>query len=117
MYILIFKYIGYPIYDMKAEKRSEHYCCDMRGFLSFLILFLLSKKEMNGQEIARELEKRKGEKPSPGTIYPALKALREDGLIKEKKEGKTINYLLTDEGKKVLKISKKRFCRAFIDLF
>ena len=67
--------------------KDEDDCyCDMRGMLSFLILFLLSKKEMNGQELAEELEKRKGEKPSPGTIYPALKNLREAGLIKENKD-------------------------------
>jgi DNA-binding PadR family transcriptional regulator len=33
------------------------------------------------QEIADEIAKRKGEKPSPGTIYPALKNLREMGFI------------------------------------
>ena len=91
-------------------------CCDMRGMLSFLILFLVSHKAMNGQEIARELEKRKGEKPSPGTIYPALKNLKEMGLIKEKKEGKTISYTLTESGKKELKIAKAKFEKAFEDL-
>ena len=96
---------------------KEPYCCDMRGMLSFLILFLLSKKSMNGQEIAKELEKRRGEKPSPGTIYPALKHLNKNKLIKEKKEGKTIAYTLTDEGKQSLKIAKERFCRTFVDLF
>lgn len=96
---------------------KEPYCCDMRGMLSFLILFLLSKKSMNGQEIAEELKKRKGEKPSPGTIYPALKNLKEQKLIKEDKEGKNINYTLTEEGKNVLKKAKKRFCRIFADLF
>jgi len=44
----------------------------MRGFLGFLILFLLSKKSLHGQEIADEITKRKGDKPSPGTIYPSL---------------------------------------------
>src|SRR3989344_3173659 len=96
---------------------KEPYCCDMRGMLSFLILFLLSKKTMNGQEIAQELEKRRGEKPSPGTIYPALKTLREQGLIQEKKEGKAINYSLTAKGKDSLKIAKERFCRTFMDVF
>lgn len=91
--------------------------CDMRGFLSFLILFLLSKKEMHGQEIALELEKRKGCKPSPGTIYPALKQLKENSLIKEKKEGKIITYSLTQEGKKELENAKIQFCRAFSDVF
>lgn len=96
---------------------SNRPCCDMRGFLSFLILFLLSKKSMNGQEISRELERRKGDKPSPGTIYPALKSLKDHSLIKEQKDGKTIVYTLTDEGKKVLKISKQQFIRTFTDIF
>jgi len=51
-------------------------CCDMKGYLSYLILWILSKEKMNGSEIARELEKRRGTKPSPGTIYPALKELK-----------------------------------------
>ena len=68
---------------------------------------------MNGQELAEELEKRKGEKPSPGTIYPALKNLREAGLIKENKEGKSISYTLTDEGKAQLKIAKAQFVKIF----
>ncbi len=97
--------------------RDNSYCCDMRGMLSFLILFLLSKKQMHGQEIAGELEKRKGVRPSPGTIYPALSSLKGVGLIKEKKVGKTITYSLTDKGKKSLKVAKQRFCRAFVDVF
>ena len=72
---------------------------------------------MHGQEIAAELEKRKGCKPSPGTIYPALKALKEDGLIKEKKVGKIINYSLTVRGEKVLRIAKQRFCRIFLGVY
>lgn len=92
----------------------KDYCCDMRGMLSFLILFLLSKKPMHGQEIADELGKRKGEKPSPGTIYPALRMLNKEGLIKEKKTGKTITYGLTPVGRRVLEIAKKRFVRIFI---
>lgn len=90
----------------------------MRGMLSFLILFLLSKKEMHGQEIALELEKRKGDRPSPGTIYPALKTLRENSLINEKRKerGKVIIYSISAQGKKVLKIAKQKFCRAFLDI-
>lgn len=91
-------------------------CCDMRGLLSFLILFLLSKKPMHGQELASELEKRKGIRPSPGTIYPALKSLKQVGFIKEKKEGKLIVYTLTLQGEKALKVAKQRFCTMFLDV-
>ncbi len=101
---------------MGKGKENVEYCCDMRGFLSFLILFLLSKKPMHGQEVADEMEKRKGERPSPGTIYPALKALKEMGIIHEEKVGKTIVYSLTDEGKKAFKVAKQRFVRTFVDI-
>ena len=92
-------------------------CCDMRGFLGFLILFLLSKKPMHGQEIAEEIAKRKGEKPSPGTIYPALKGLREAEFLSEHKEGKIITYSLTPRGKKALSIAKRKFTKTFLGVF
>src|SRR3989344_228944 len=98
------------------RKVKDYYCCDMRGMLSFLILFILSKKDMNGQEIAKELEKRKGDKPSPGTIYPALKKLNEEGLIEEKREGKSISYKLTGAGKESFKDAKIIFCKTFADV-
>ena len=88
----------------------------MRGFLSFLILFLLSKDELNGQQISDELEKRKGCRPSPGTIYPALKSLKKDGFIKETASEKTIKYTLTPSGKKALEDAKSQFCRTFMDI-
>lgn len=110
----IFKCIGCPILNMRGK--GHHYCCDMRGLLSFLILHLLSKRPMHGQELAEEIGRRKGVKPGPGTIYPALKGLREHGLIKEEKEGKAITYSLTKTGKEHLRESKMRFCRTFEDV-
>ncbi len=92
-------------------------CCDMRGMLGFLILFLLSKKPMHGKEIADEMVKRKGEKPSPGTLYPAIKNLREAGFLDEQKEGKTITYSLTPSGKKALTVAKRKFCKIFLGDF
>ncbi len=97
--------------------KAASVCCDMRGMLSFLILFLLSKKHMHGQEIADELEKRKGERPSCGTIYPALKTLREQGFIHEEKDGNKVVYSLTKEGERSLKEAKTRFCKTFTDVF
>lgn len=97
--------------------KGHGHCCDMRGMLSFLILFILSGKPMHGQEIADELERRKGERPSPGTIYPALKALKEAGLIKENREGKNIVYSLTREGSEGLEAAKSHFCKVFVGVF
>ena len=104
------------MYHMRGNEGDD--CCDMRGMLGFLILFLLSKKPMHGQELAHEIAKRKGEKkPSPGTIYPALKGLREMGFIIEEKEGKTIVYTLTEKGENALKMAKRKFIKTFVDIF
>ncbi len=88
-------------------------CCDMKGFLSYLVLWNLSKKKMTGAELAKELEKRKGTKPSPGTIYPALKELKEKGFIKADKKKV---YSLTKKGQKELEDACKFFCKMFYDM-
>ena len=95
------------------NKFDDNECCDMRGLLGFLILFLLSKKSMHGQEIANEIAKRKGEKPSPGTIYSALRSLKDSGFLDEQKTGKIIIYNLTKKGKKALETAKKKFSKTF----
>lgn len=86
--------------------------CDMKGYLTFLILWTLKKSRMNGAEISREFEKRRGTKPSPGTIYPALKELRKNGLVIVD-DNKT--YALTESGKLELKSACKFFCKIFYD--
>ncbi|MGI0135347.1 MAG: PadR family transcriptional regulator [Candidatus Micrarchaeaceae archaeon] len=90
--------------------------CDMRGMLSFQILWLLSKKGMNGEEIAKEIEKRRGEKPKAGTLYPALGGMSERGLIKGSKKGRDVNYSITPLGRTVVKRSTIYFVRAFGDI-
>jgi len=69
---------------------------------------------MHGQEIASELAKRRGDKPSPGTIYPALKSLKDLGFLDEEKEGKIITYALSPKGEKAFEIAKKKFTRTFL---
>ena len=93
------------------------YGCDMRGMLSFQILWLLSKKSMHGEELAVEMEKRRGEKPKAGTIYPALKDLKEKKLINGQKKGKIIIYSITSEGTRAVKHARAYFLRCFNDIF
>ncbi len=85
----------------------------MKGYLSYLILWVVSKGSMSGAEIARELERRRGKKPSPGTIYPALKELKANGLISLDKNRK---YSLTKKGEKELKSACSLFCKMFYDM-
>jgi len=91
-------------------------CCDMRGFLTFQILWELSKEEMNGQQIAEKIGKRRGTDPTPGTIYPALNQLKKDKLIKGRNEGREIIYKLTPAGKKGLADASRYFFQLFGDI-
>jgi len=91
-------------------------CCDMRGLLTFQILWELDKEEMNGQQIAEKIATRRGTKPTPGTIYPALKELKEGGFIKGRREGRQIIYHLTPKGKEGLADASKYFLQAFGDI-
>ncbi len=92
-------------------------CCDMRGMLSFYILWLLSKRPMNGQEISEELGRRRGTKPTPGTIYPALKELRIKGMVGMERKGRTTIYTLSEEGREELDRACRYFCSAFGEIF
>lgn len=92
-------------------------CCEMKGFLSFIVLKLISKGNMSGDEIREELKSRRGSKPSPGTIYPVLKSLSQSGFIEEvKSPGKAKKYRLTKKGKKEIAAATKKFCEIFYDM-
>jgi DNA-binding PadR family transcriptional regulator len=91
--------------------------CEMRGYLQFLILWFLGRNHMSGSQMAAEIERRKGSKPSPGTIYPVLKNLKKKGLIKEVRHSKNNKvYALTSDGRRELNESCIFFCRTFYDL-
>jgi len=96
---------------------DEEEACDMRGLLSFMILWLLSKRPMYGQELATEIGKRRGDKPNPGTIYPALKDLASRGMIKAHAEGHNNVYELTERGRVGLQGALEYFRRAFGEIF
>ena len=91
--------------------RNGH--CKMKGFLSFLILWLINKKDMTGSEVTEELEKRKGNRPSPGTIYPVLKELKERGLLSIDKNKQ---YSITIQGKNELNQHLRSFFNTFCDI-
>ena len=86
----------------------------LKGFLSFLILWSIHKGCKTGVEIMEEFERRKGYRPSPGTIYPVLKKMKEeDGLLNANEDKQ---YSLTKEGKKELKLLTKKFVNVFSDI-
>jgi DNA-binding PadR family transcriptional regulator len=90
---------------------------DMRGYLSFMMLWLLSRQSMSGSALAEELAKRRGVRPNPGTIYPALKVLRVRRAVTIRVEGRQKIYTLTPYGKKELDRNVQQFCKMFYDVF
>ena len=89
----------------------------MKGFLTFMMLRLIGRKNLSGEEIREEIKKRKGTRPSPGTVYPVLKSLSKSGFIEEiKHKGKTKRYKITKKGKKELNEATKKFCMLFYDM-
>lgn len=72
-----------------------------RGDVRAGILSLLGEGPMHGYQIIREIEKRSNGawKPSPGSVYPTLQLLADEGLIvAEESEGRK-TYSLTDSGR------------------
>jgi DNA-binding PadR family transcriptional regulator len=72
--------------------------------MKYVILKLLRDKPRHGYEIMKELEDRMHGcySPSPGTVYPTLQWLEDEGLVAARDvEGKKV-YELTDAGRAFL---------------
>lgn len=81
-----------------------------KGFIRYHVLEVLSEKSMSGSELMEQIEKHTGGfwKPSPGSIYPLLAWLQENGYIKElPTENGLKRYELTESGKILLDEQKK----------
>ena len=75
-----------------------------KGLLRFYVFKLLKDKPMSGSEIMEEIEEQTGGrwKPSPGSVYPLLTWLRENGYAEELPREVTgiKRYMLTEKGAK-----------------
>lgn len=72
-----------------------------RGNVRAAMLALLAERPMHGYEMITELETRTGGiwRPSPGSVYPTLQLLEDEGLItSEESEGRK-RFALTDAGR------------------
>ena len=72
-----------------------------RGDVRAAALALLAEEPRNGYQIIQEIGERSGGvwRPSPGSVYPALQQLEDEGLVQaETPEGGRRRYTLTAEG-------------------
>jgi DNA-binding PadR family transcriptional regulator len=65
------------------------------------ILALLRDRPMHGYEMIQEIAERSGGawKPSPGSVYPTLQLLEDEGLITSETEGGKKLFSLTEAGR------------------
>ncbi|MEV7689261.1 PadR family transcriptional regulator [Streptomyces bungoensis] len=72
-----------------------------RGDVRASILALLKERPMHGYEMIQEIAERSGGawKPSPGSVYPTLQLLEDEGLIASESEGGKKLFALTDTGR------------------
>ena len=74
------------------------------GDMKYVILKLLKEKPMHGYEVMKALEEQTHGcyRPSPGSVYPTLQWLEDEGLVKaQEAEGKKV-YEITDQGRAFL---------------
>jgi DNA-binding PadR family transcriptional regulator len=72
-----------------------------RGDVRAAVIALLTERPMHGYEIIQELSERTGGlwKPSPGSVYPTLQLLEDEGLVAAEEDGGKRRYSLTDTGR------------------
>ncbi len=71
-----------------------------RGDVRASLLALLRERPMHGYEMITEIGERTGGvwRPSPGSVYPTLQMLEEEGLIKANEESGKKLFELTEQG-------------------
>lgn len=105
---------------MVADRRLEPEAFLPLTHLSYHILLALTDTELHGYGIIKEIERRTGGgmRPETGTLYTAIRRLREEGLIESVgsagkggggRRGKA--YSVTELGQAVLKAESRRLER------
>jgi DNA-binding PadR family transcriptional regulator len=72
-----------------------------RGDVRAAILALLAERPMHGYEIISELAARTNGiwRPSPGSVYPTLQMLEDEGLVTSVEDDGKRRFSLTDDGR------------------
>src|SRR5215204_4698819 len=85
---------GFPGFGPPRGPRAR------RGDVRAALLVLLAEEPRNGYGLIQEIERRSDGvwRPSPGSVYPALQLLEDEGLVRPAADGRKL-FELTDEGR------------------
>src|SRR5256885_1181186 len=92
--------LQFAVQDGRPRQRTGRGGRRRRGDVRVAILRLLSEEPRNGYQVMQEIEERSAGRwrPSPGSVYPALSQLEDEGLIRAtEREGVKV-FELTDAG-------------------
>ena len=94
---------GFPGFGPPRGPRAR------RGDVRAALLVLLAEEPRNGYQLMQEIEQRSDGiwRPSPGSVYPALQQLEDEGLVRVAPEGRKA-YELTDEGRAYVEENAER---------
>lgn len=86
-----------------------------RGDVRSAILLLLAEAPRHGYQIIQDITDRSGGawRPSPGSVYPALSALQDEGLVDDEKvDGRRV-FSLTESGRAYVEVRSDDLARVF----
>ena len=88
------RHMPHPHHDGPPRHRAR------RGAIKGSLLKLLAERPMHGYELIGELEERTGGRwrPSPGSVYPTLAQLEDEGLVRSFDDDGRKRFELTDAG-------------------
>jgi len=86
-----------------------------RGDVRGAILSLLAEEPRNGYGLMKEIAERTGGvwRPSPGSVYPTLQQLVDEGLIQQTGSGTRADYALTEAGRDYVRDNAEQLAAAF----
>jgi DNA-binding PadR family transcriptional regulator len=95
---------GGPPFDDDSFGRGPGRRRQRRGDIKFALLELLAERPRHGYELIKALEERFGGfyRPSPGTVYPTLQLLEDEGHLSASEESGKKVYAVTDSGRQLL---------------
>ena len=81
-----------------------------RGDVRAAVIALLAEQPMHGYQIIHQIEERSGGawKPSPGSVYPTLQLLTDEGLLTATEADGRKTYELTEGGRAEAEAAKER---------